>query len=315
MKQENYRNKRKINRLTTALVGIFFYILLTLILKTVQNLFTPGGTLMGLFSLVEFVLVSAFMVAYTWYNFRNASLENSKSFWKYILFVMIPIAVMTLLTIMIMYVGSGASFNKIWNAVTFIIAPTLFLYIPFGFIYDFLSVIPLAVFMIVCLIYMVGLQYAGYILGAPSRKFALERERKRMEQDALVMRRQDEMARQASKAREVQEQIRQTQKQNIVMDQRDPLKDIESTPVVETEAFDPITDDMVAEAERRQMIRSHQQKIEARKKRRMEALQQEINKGDGMASSQIDSEHMEALKQRTKNLEQELAQARERLAE
>lgn len=316
MKQENYRNKRKINRLTTALLGIFFYILLVLLLKSFQNLFVPGSTAMVIFTMVEMIIVSLYLVGYTWYNFNNASLEDHKSFWKYILFIMIPITVMTLLTIIISYVGGESGFNGVWNSVTFIIAPTLFLYIPFGFIYSFMSMLPLGIFMVLCLFYMVAMQYIGYVLGAPSRKFAKEREIRRMEQDQLVMRKQDEMARQASKARAVQEEIRQKQQQHhVIVDERDPLKDIENTPVVQTEAFSIITDDMVADAERRQKIKTHQQKLEARRRKQMEIQQQEKKPENTTVLDSMPVSKQKAPDQSTRDLRQQLELARKRLAE
>lgn len=326
MKQENYRNKRKINRLTTALLGIFFYILVVLLLKSIQNAFTPGSGGMLVFNCVELVIITLYLIGYTWYNFRNASQESNQSFWKYLILIMIPFVVMTVITIIVTYAGGADSFSPIWNRVTFVIAPTLYCFIPYGILFKLIPAMPVALFMILCLAYMVLMQFLGYVLGASSRKYAKEREEKRYEMEQAVLQQQDKMAQKAYEARVRKEQLRKEQsakeriQRSAYVDENDPLKDVVSPPVIETEAFSMITDEMIAEAVKHQRIKSSEEKIAAIKARqaqkssaqsKAQVMDQTIPDQEQASPSQ--HPELDELKQMTRDLEAQLELARKRL--
>lgn len=325
MKQENYRNKLKVNHTITALLGIFFYILTVLVLKTIQNWISVGTTGMTVFGILKLILVMAFFVFYSWWNFKSASQETLGTFCKYLLLMMIPFLVMTIITIILTYTASNSSFGSNWNAVTFFIAPTIFCFIPFGVIYQAMSSLPVAAFFIVCLLIMAVFQIIGFLFGNGSRKFAKERELVRAEQDQKMMKRQDEMARRAIENRQRnEERKRSTETRRTVIDEHDPLKDIESTAVVETEAFSMITDDMIREAIRQNKIKTTEQKVAERMQRNVsgqrmktdtiktakDTQQQDIQKS--RQADQISQAKKEQLKA-TQDLQKELALIRERL--
>lgn len=326
MKQENYRNKMKVNHTITALLGIFFYVLLVLILKTIQNWIDVGTTGMTIFGVFKLIIVMAFFIFYSWWNFKSASQETFGTFLKYLVLMMIPFLVMTIITIILTYTASNSSFGSNWNAVTFFIAPTVFCFIPFGIIYQVMSSLPVAVFFIICLLFMAVFQIIGFLLGNGSRKFAKERELIRAEQDRKMMKRQDEMARRAIENRQRNEERRRsTERRRTVVDENDPLKDIESTAVVETEAFSMITDDMIREAIRQNKIKTTEQKVAERMQKNVlnqrserntvktaeNTAQQDIQKNPQV--DHINQAKKEQLKA-TQDLQKELALIRERLA-
>ena len=279
MKQENYRNRRKINAINTALAANFSYIVIVLIFKGIFDALGLGnaGSYNLIFGGIEFVVVSVFLIAFNWVSFKDASLESNGTYGRFLLLEMIPIGMMTLATIVLTYVGTNGSFNADWNVATFIVAPTLFWYLPFGIIFNFASMIPLAAFMAICLVYMVGLQFIGFAIGGKSRAFAKEREQKRLVQERQIMQRQNEMARQAAyntgaiSTQAVREGLqsqggrRRPQTRAMALDPRDPLGDVDQPAIIQTEAFSSITDEMIEEAVRNQKIKSAQQKSAERR--------------------------------------------------
>ncbi|SDX85694.1 hypothetical protein [Eubacterium barkeri] len=280
MKQENYRNRRKINAINTALAANFSYIVIVLIFKGIFDALGLGntGSYHLIFGGIEFVVVSVFLIAFNWVSFKDASLESNGTYGRFLLLEMIPIGMMTLVTIVLTYVGTNGSFNADWNVATFIVAPTLFWYLPFGIIFNFASMIPLAAFMAICLVYMIGLQFIGFAIGGKSRAFAKEREQKRLVQERQIMQRQNEMARQAAyntgaiSTQAVREGLqsqgggrRPQTRPAMALDPRDPLGDVDQPAIIQTEAFSSITDEMIEEAVRNQKIKSAQQKSDERR--------------------------------------------------
>jgi hypothetical protein len=258
MKQENYRNKRKLNAITTALMGNFLYILVVLILKGILDALGNTGTYHLVYGIVEFVLISLFLVLFNWLSFRNAAKEDNHAFGKYLILAMIPILVMTIISIIVTYAGTSGDFSGNWNAMTFAISPTLFWYLPYGLIYFLTgSTIPIAAFMFICLVYMILLECLGYAMGAKSRAYSLEREQKRLMQDRKSLERQDAMAQQRSEqARQADAQAWEAARRDV----KDPLGDVDQPAVIQTEAFTSITDDMIEEAVRNQKIKTAGQK-------------------------------------------------------
>ncbi len=267
MKQENYRNKRKLNAITTALSANFLYIIIVLIFKGILDLMGNDGNYGVVFGVIELVLVSIYFIAFNWLSFQNASEENSKEYGRFLLLEMIPITVLTIASIVLIYVGDGGSFSADWNAMTFIIAPSLFWFLPFGLVYHFMSgMMPIAIFMVTCIVYIIVLQCIGYAMGAKSRATVREREKKRVIQEKQYMIQQSEMARQAS--RSIEENRSQPQsavaQNSSPRDERDPLKDVDQPAIIQTEAFSSITDEMIEEAIRNQKIKTAAQKRSAR---------------------------------------------------
>ena len=149
-----------------------------------------------------------------------------------------------------------------------------------------------------------------------------------------MLQQQDEMARRAYEARVKREMMRKAQSQNTQVvqeiqkkrqtgfDENDPLGDIESTPVVETEAFSMITEEMIREAINQQKIRTPQQKINELKQRpnknieKLETVQKkEVPTPVSNDTNPIDELEVDELERMTRNLQKELAAVRQRMKE
>ena len=280
MKQINYRNRRKINPINRALMANFTYILMILIFKGIFDASGMGnaGSYNMVFGGIEFAVMSVFLIVFNWISFKDTSIDSNKTYSRFLIHELIPIVVMTILTIAVTYLMNSQSFSAQWNVATFVIAPTLFYYLPYGFLYNFLSMLPLAAFMGICLVYMILLQFIGFLMGSKSRAYAKEREQKRMIQERKIMERQNKMAREAAENTGVispQPQIDfekprlkmepPKKKTAPVVDPKDPLADVDQPAVIYTEAFTSITDEMIEEAVRNQKIKTAQQKTEERR--------------------------------------------------
>lgn len=280
MKQENFRIKRKLNAFTTALISNFLNIVIILILKGILGLFGNNGQYNVFYGIVEFVIITLFWVGFNYYSFRDTSQEDNREYSLYLIVDMIPIAVLTIISIVVMYIGTGTQFSTTWNALTFAVAPTLFVYLPYGFLYHiFGSMIPIAAFFIICMVYIVGLQLAGYALGNKSRRETQARLRKRRAQEEKFMAEQKEMAIKANKRMQnnntaASRMVRQAARKRSIrpdnkpkIDKRDPLNDVTSNPIIQTEAFSPITDEMIEEAMKKEKQTAAQKELEKRKAR------------------------------------------------
>lgn len=258
MKQENFRMKRKHDALNTAIASNFINIVLILIFKTIVNAISSSGNYNVFFGVVQIVLIAVFWLGFNYMAFRETSEENSREYSFYLIMCMIPMAFFTIITIIIMVSGGSGPFSGIWNALTFAVAPTVFLYLPYGLIYHVSGgAIPMAAFFIICFVLIIALQVIGYALGAKSRKDSEAEIRKRRAREEKYMAQQKQMAMEANKKleasnTEASRMVRQAARKRSLgeekPDPRDPLSDVESPAVIQTEAFTPITDQMIQEA-------------------------------------------------------------------
>ena len=265
MKQTNFRAKRKRSALTNALIANFLNILIIAVFKLIINVIGPGHYNVP-FGIIQLLLITAFWVGFNYYQFKDAGQESPGDYAFYLLMCMIPTLFFTLLSIIVSSINVGGSFSSTWNLLTFVVAPALYLYIPYGIIYRLIgNSLPLVVFMLICIVYICAVQFIGYLIGKKSRQEAMARIKKRREIEERQMAEQAEMAERAKKQRETEasRMVRQgmRRRMNPKPNRRDPLGDIEQPAVIQTEAFEPITDEMIAKVKAEQ-----EAKKEARRK-------------------------------------------------
>ena len=291
MKQANFRAKRKRGALTNALIANFLNIVIIAIFKLIINLIGPGNYNIP-FGIIQLVLISAFWIGFNYYQFKDAGEEDTKDYVFYLLMCMAPMLFFTLIAIIFSSINIGTSFGSTWNALTFAVAPALYLCIPYGIFYRLIGMnIPMAVFMLICIVYICAVQFIGYLIGKKSRQEAIARVRKRQEIQERKIAEQAEMAERAKQQRETEASriVRQgvRKRTNPKPNRRDPLSDIEQPAVIQTEAFEPITDEMIAKVKTEQ---------EAKKEARRKASEARKAKIKRMTASPISRQKSETQK-------------------
>lgn len=295
MNPRKFHIRRKINSLTTALIGNIFNLLIILVLKGVLDIIqTASGDdryPLG-FGIVAFAIVVAYWVFFTYKAFANSTDDDDRNYGPYLLLCMLPMVLFTVIALLIMQFGGNASFAGVWNGLTFGIAPTLFLYFPYGVIYHVMGAkMPIIAFFLVVLVLMVALQSIGFMLGKKQREVTEAKERRRKalaeklqaEQAEAEAQRAAAMEAAAAPASVSKVKWRAADHERIGRPARkDPFSDVESPSIIETEAFSPVTDKMVEKVMR-----------EERRKERAAALQERrmrkpAKRQDGESSGWID---------------------------
>ncbi|WP_329886415.1 hypothetical protein [Pseudoramibacter faecis] len=289
MNPRKFHIRRKINSLTTALIGNIFNLLIILVLKGVLDIIqTASGDdryPLG-FGIAAFAIVVAYWVFFTYKAFANSTDDDDRNYGPYLLLCMLPMVLFTVIALLIMQFGGNASFAGVWNGLTFGIAPTLFLYFPYGVIYHVMGAkMPIIAFFLVVLVLMVALQSIGFMLGKKQREVteAKERRRKALAEKLQAEQAEAEAQRAAAPASVSKVRWRAADHEHMGRPARkDPFSDVESPSIIETEAFSPVTDKMVEKVMR-----------EERRKERAAALQERrmrkpAKRQDGESSDWID---------------------------
>lgn len=258
----NYRIKKRMGAFESALLGNVLYILGVLIFKVILDLIGTAGGYNMIFGAVEFSVMSLFWVAFNWLMFRNVADGKKGGYARYIFYSCLPIIIFTIGTAVIMYGFPGQGFSATWNQFSFVVAPTLFWYLPFGLIYHFLGgILPMAAYFGIYLLWVIVLQAIGIAAGAGRRAKMHEREEKRiayMERQAKITaekvaasysrNEKRRVARQQAADKRSAEAPRRPRRVNP----NDPFDDGEDqTQIIYTEAFTAITDEMLEEADRK----------------------------------------------------------------
>lgn len=281
MKLENFRAGRKRNALTSALLSNLLYFVLVIILKEITNAVSGDGYNV-VFGFVQLALVCIYWIGINYFFFKDTIEENRRSYITYLIASMVPMLIFMLITFALMIKGLNGGFALTWNALTFAVAPTLFVFLPYGVIYHFVgNMIPIVVFFIICFVLMAGLQVVGYAAGTKSRRRALARRKKRQmleekriaEQKQKAQQAQEQMQRGSAEAsRIVRQQVRRRNVKPKKKITRDPFADIEQPAVVETEAFTPITDEEI-ERVTRELEKEKKERAQAERKKKREEAQ------------------------------------------
>ncbi len=274
MNKNVYRLKRRMSPIESALAANLIYIILVLIFKvindglagmsdTVQYNYVLGG--------VELAVAVVFWIGYNWYIFRQASPKKQGSYAGYIFLTMLPIMVLTIAMILVVYLVPGNSFTTAWNQFSFLVAPTVFWYMPFGLLYATVGqMLPIAVFMLMCFILVVAFQVVGIAVGSSQRRKMREEAEKEEALQQRVSVKQVAESYVPPKTQKRPEPVRRKAptrrpKHNI----NDPFEDDDDEQIIYTEAFTPITDDIIEAANREKREKLKSKMADAVEKRSM----------------------------------------------
>jgi|LGVE01.1.fsa_nt_gb hypothetical protein len=160
------RRKRRLSPLETGIIGNIAYLLIVVILKSIFDIIGRSGSFNYLFNGVELGIVAIFWIGLFALNFKNIYAGEKAQSIKYIFVIMIPIVLLTItFTIVSMYFP-GQDSNSIWNQFSFLGAPTIFWYLPFGLIYQLIeNYVSIFVFFGIAIIMTIIFQSIGIILG------------------------------------------------------------------------------------------------------------------------------------------------------
>ncbi|MDO4287642.1 MAG: hypothetical protein Q4C55_00500 [Eubacterium sp.] len=258
----NYRIKKRIGAFESALLGNVLYILGALIFKVALDIIGTAGGYNLIFGAVEFGVMSLFWVIFNWLMFRNVADGKKGGYGRYIFYACLPIILFTAGSLVVMYAFPGQGFSATWNQFSFVVAPTLFWYLPFGLIYHFIgSYLPVAAFFGISLVWVILLQSVGIALGAKRRAKMHEREEKRiayMERQAKITAEKVAASysrnerRKAAKAQAESKRAAEEGRRSRRPNPKDPFGDDgDNTQIIYTEAFTAITDEMLEEADRK----------------------------------------------------------------
>lgn len=264
MNQNNYHIKKRMSPIETALLGNLIYIVLVLILKNVLDLIGNDGNYKLWFGAIELVITAGYWIILNWFLFRNPASHQDGSYAKYIFFSLLPILVFTIIATVVIYTAPGTNFTSAWNEFTFLVAPTIFWFLPYGLIYHFIgSALPIVVYFGICLVLVVIFQSIGIAMGSGRRRKLRERaekrEREKEEKEKVSVEKVIEPYNKKRRPAASQQPAAQKPKKKAQpkpqpkkADPNDPFGDDDDQPqIIYTEAFSVITDEMLEEAERR----------------------------------------------------------------
>lgn len=241
------QNKKRISAIQGSLVSILLYLILVLLLNTVQrNIPTAGQMAVEAISLA---LACIYWVAAYYIIFRNPGEEGQEKPIKYIVLTLLPIGFFTLASAFIVHFAGG-DFSQSWNSFSFVVAPTLFWYLPFGLIYSLLAgtALPFFVFCPLMLVVMIGLQLLGYALGNARRKKIVRQEERRIaEAEKAAAARVDARTKRRRQAAPRRPAGAPGQRRS----RRDPFGTANIPQVIYTEAMPVITDEIIEEENKR----------------------------------------------------------------
>ena len=177
------RLRRRLNSLSTALIANILNLLLILIFKGILDAgVKSNGSYNMTYGVIELVVIVGFWIYFTYAAFKSSTDDDDNQvFGKYLLYSLLPTVIMAVLTTVIILKGHpGIRFLKVWNAFTFVVSPTLYLFLPFGVLSVWLgSRVPFIAFMFICIGVIAAAQAVGYAFGAQSRKVSEAKDRKR----------------------------------------------------------------------------------------------------------------------------------------
>ncbi|MGN0194120.1 MAG: hypothetical protein ACI39G_03295 [Pseudoramibacter sp.] len=271
------RLRHRLNSLSTALLANVLNLLIILILKGILDVgVKSNGHYNMTYGVVQLAVIVGFWLYITYAAFKSSSdADDNQVFGKYLIYSLLPMLIMTVLTTIIMIKGhTGIRFIKSWNAFTFVVSPTLYLFLPFGVLSVWLgSRIPVIAFCYLCIGIIAAAQIVGYAIGSKSRKVSEAKDRKRKALEDKYMLEQQEKAKAgeteaapAAAAAAAESKPKAARKPRPKRtDASDPLGDVDSPAVIETEAFSPITDEMVEKVLREER-RKNREKEQQQKK-------------------------------------------------
>ena len=132
------KRKRRLSALEAAVLGNILYIVIVLIFKNVFDLIRTSD-FNYLFNGIQLLTVGAFWITLFAICFKNISGNEKPKAFRYVLYSLVPIIVLTATLTVVSIMFPGQDTNSIWNQFAFIAAPTIFWYLPYGLIYQLIG--------------------------------------------------------------------------------------------------------------------------------------------------------------------------------
>ncbi len=256
--RNNYQVNQWMTPTATAILGNVLYILLVVTFKEVGKLFPVGGFVNLVYNLAVLGVTLLFWMLYFAFVTRNIIDKRYGGFFKYIFLMNLPIFIFTGFTTFLVYYTNIQGFSANWNAFNFIVAPTLFWFLPFGaftYIWDTLP-LPLWVYPYMALAVTVVFQSVGIALTGQYRRkilgFAQERRKRLEEQEAA------DYAQLTAKAIHLQQAAQNKKNQKKKKIDKSRVWEKDSTQIIYTESFDLVTDEMIDAYNKQQEAQSQQ---------------------------------------------------------
>jgi hypothetical protein len=159
------KRKRGLSALEAAVLGNILYIVIVLIFKNVFDQLRSSD-FNYLFNGVQLLTIGMFWIILFAISFKNISGNEKPRALKYVVYSLIPIIVLTVTLTVVATMNPGQDTNSIWNQFSFIAAPTIFWYLPYGLIYQLIgSEISIFILFGIALILTIVFQLFGIILG------------------------------------------------------------------------------------------------------------------------------------------------------
>lgn len=178
MKIYNLRVSKKLRATTAAFFAVILYLLIVIVLNLLQSLIDPSGEEYNLvYGVIQFLVATVYWVIYNYLIFSREGKTSIGAIITYLVFNLFPIIVFTIATAVIVYFYPTTEFTLSWNLLTWIIAPTIFWFLPYSYIYyTFGYYINIPIYMGLMLIYIVLVEIIGIILGLARRAHIKEKE-------------------------------------------------------------------------------------------------------------------------------------------
>ena len=247
----NFYLKRRLTPMGAALLGNFIYLVLCVVMQQILKPSTMAGNDYNVIvGSIELVVGVGFWIGFYYFTFRQHISAHGSPYWQYIFFSVLPIFLITLAGIILLYVFPVNDFSSIWNEFSFLMAPMIFYYIPFGLLFKIVgSSIPFGLFLGICLVMMMLAQVLGIVLGGNNRKQLEAKLEKEAQKAALA---HQQMLERVEKEKLVQAETRLKNEARRTKSSRDPFADDrDDTQVIYTEAFSVITDEMMEQAQQK----------------------------------------------------------------
>lgn len=164
-KMDQIKRKRRLSALEAAVLGNILYIVIVLVYKNIFDVIRTSD-FNFLFNGIQLLTVGVFWITLFMVCFKNISGNEKPKAFKYILYSLIPIFVLTGILTLVSILMPGQDTNSIWNQFTFLAAPTIFWYLPFGLIYQLIgNDVSIFIFFGISLIFTIVFQIIGIVLG------------------------------------------------------------------------------------------------------------------------------------------------------
>ena len=160
------KRKRRLTAIETAVLGNIVYLIIVIIFKSTFDFIGRTSGFNYLYNGIELGVIALFWIIIFGRNFKNIYAGEKSQTFKYILFMLFPIVILTVAVTLVSLLWPGQDANSIWNQFAFLAAPTIFWYLPYGLIYQLIgSYVSIFVFFGIALGVTVLFQITGVLIG------------------------------------------------------------------------------------------------------------------------------------------------------